>query len=163
MTLERSQVAWLTCPSDNLPLLLVFSSRNNGLIWLTGSSFATFNTFHRWVARVSVVQAAVHSVLYLIVFDNEDITLATGRYSTPCRSRKLTLFSAYQNVHLRYGTVATIAGCMIVFQAVHFFRRLHYELFLVIHIVLAVLWLSMTWLHIRQKSVQQLIASMMIH
>lgn len=33
-------------------------------MWLTGWDFGTYNSFHRWVARVSTVQAIVHSVGY---------------------------------------------------------------------------------------------------
>lgn len=44
----------------------VFAARNNPFIWLTGWSFATFNRFHRWVARVSFAHAFIHSVGYSV-------------------------------------------------------------------------------------------------
>lgn len=56
----------------NFPLIWVFGIRNNLLLWLTGWDFGTYNNFHRWVARISTVQAIVHSVAYTIqVFDSE--------------------------------------------------------------------------------------------
>jgi len=48
----------------NLPLIWLFGTRNNVLIWLTGWGFGTYNNFHRWVARVATLQAVVHSIGY---------------------------------------------------------------------------------------------------
>ena len=53
---------------SNFPLLWLFSGRNNIFLWATGWSFASFNIFHRHVARVATLQAIVHSVLYIIMF-----------------------------------------------------------------------------------------------
>lgn len=50
----------------NLTLLWAFAMRNNVLIWLTGWSFATFNQFHRWVARLATVEAMVHGICYTV-------------------------------------------------------------------------------------------------
>lgn len=52
----------------NFPLLFLFGGRNNILIWATGWSFATFNVFHRHVARIATLQAVAHSVLYLVIY-----------------------------------------------------------------------------------------------
>jgi predicted ferric reductase len=46
----------------NFPLIWLFGSRNNTLMWLTGWGFGAYNSFHRWVARVATVQAIVHSI-----------------------------------------------------------------------------------------------------
>lgn len=51
---------------SNLPLIWAFSVRNNLLIWATGWSFSTFNTFHRWVARIATIEAIVHSFGYTV-------------------------------------------------------------------------------------------------
>jgi hypothetical protein len=48
----------------NFPLIWLFGTRNNVLMWLTGWGFGTYNNFHRWVARVATVQAVVHSIGY---------------------------------------------------------------------------------------------------
>jgi hypothetical protein len=48
----------------NFPLIWLFGTRNNVLLWLTGWDFAAYNNFHRWVARVSTIQAVVHSLGY---------------------------------------------------------------------------------------------------
>lgn len=51
----------------NLILIWTFGIRNNTLMWLTGWDFATYNNFHRWVARVATVEAVVHSVAYTVL------------------------------------------------------------------------------------------------
>lgn len=51
-----------------LPMVWVFAARNDPFMWLTGWSFATYNRFHRWIARISVVHAIIHSIAYT-VFD----------------------------------------------------------------------------------------------
>jgi hypothetical protein len=50
----------------NFPLLWVFASRNDVFMWLTGWSFATFNVFHKWLARIVTIQAILHSVGYTV-------------------------------------------------------------------------------------------------
>lgn len=48
----------------NFPLIWLFGTRNNVLMWMTGWGFGVYNNFHRWVARISTVQAIVHSIGY---------------------------------------------------------------------------------------------------
>ena len=55
----------------NVLVFFLFGTRNNFLIWLTGWSFATFNHFHRWVARIATLEAVLHSIGYT-VFDFQD-------------------------------------------------------------------------------------------
>lgn len=52
----------------NFPLLWLFGGRNNILMWATGWSFATFNIYHRHVARVATLQGVAHSVLYVVIY-----------------------------------------------------------------------------------------------
>lgn len=50
----------------NVPIVWLFGIRNNILIWLTGWSFSTFNSFHRWAARVATIEAIIHSIAYTV-------------------------------------------------------------------------------------------------
>jgi ferric-chelate reductase len=52
----------------NFPLIWLFGGRNNIFLWATGWSFASFNIFHRHVARVATLQAIVHSLLYIVMY-----------------------------------------------------------------------------------------------
>jgi hypothetical protein len=57
----------------NLILIWTFGIRNNTLMWLTGWDFATYNNFHRWVARVATVEAVVHSIAYTVLICDREL------------------------------------------------------------------------------------------
>lgn len=50
---------------NTLPLVLT-AGRNNPLISLSGISFDTFNTVHRWLGRIVCVEAVVHMAGILV-------------------------------------------------------------------------------------------------
>lgn len=52
----------------NMSIAILFSSRNNLLITLTGWSQTAFLTLHRWAARVATLQAIVHSIAYTLAY-----------------------------------------------------------------------------------------------
>lgn len=58
----------------NFPILWLFGTRNNVLMWTTGWDFGTFNNFHRWIARISTIQAVVHSVGYTVMVYDRRLT-----------------------------------------------------------------------------------------
>ncbi|PTB72244.1 hypothetical protein M440DRAFT_1472909 [Trichoderma longibrachiatum ATCC 18648] len=103
----------------NLPLIWMFSGRNNIFIWLTGWQFGTFNLFHRHIARIATLQAIMHSVGY------------TAFYYTAGFGMSL----------------ATISMSFIVFFSFSWFRRMIYESFLLIHIVLSVVVIVALFYH----------------
>ncbi|RCK55869.1 Ferric/cupric reductase transmembrane component 1 [Candida viswanathii] len=114
-----------------IPLLILFGGRNNFMQWLTGWDFATFLMYHRWISRISVLLVIVHSIAFTVS------DKASGRYNTRMKSNFMI-----------WGTVGTIAGSFILFQAMLFFRRRFYEVFFVIHITLATLFVVGGWYHL---------------
>jgi uncharacterized membrane protein len=50
------------------PLTLLFSSRNNVLLWVTNWSHSTFMLLHRWVARLFALLALLHTLLALPLY-----------------------------------------------------------------------------------------------
>jgi hypothetical protein len=44
----------------NLILTVLFALRNNPFIWLLNISYDTFNLFHRWIARLVILQSTAH-------------------------------------------------------------------------------------------------------
>ena len=114
-----------------LPLTVLFSSRNNILLWLTNWSFSTFLVLHRWVARICALQAIVHSITLLGAYINN------GTYDA--------------EVHKPYwiwGIVATLCLVILLFQSMIWFRRASYEVFLILHIFLTVFTIAGCWYHI---------------
>lgn len=50
------------------PLTLLFSSRNNVLLWATSWSHSTFLLLHRWVARLFALLALLHTLMALPLY-----------------------------------------------------------------------------------------------
>ena len=116
----------------NLPVIFVYSSRNNPLIRLTGWPYMTFIQLHRWVAYICVAQATLHSIIYFIVH-------------IPVLSHKFTQY--YWNV----GIVGTTAFCLILPMSILFVRRKWYELFIDVHVTLALGTVIASYYHIYYK------------
>lgn len=119
-----------------LPLLFLFAGRNNIMMWVTGWSFDTFNVYHRWIARVMVALAITHGVAYTII---------TGNF----------LSTSYPELYFFMGVIAVISGSFMCIQGLHFFRSRWYEVFLVIHIFLAVLFTIGVWYHANDVGFQE--------
>ncbi|KAK6840962.1 hypothetical protein PG987_001822 [Apiospora arundinis] len=114
-----------------LPLTVLFSSRNNVLLWLTDWPFSTFLVLHRWVARLCAAHAVVHSITLLAAY------VELGTY--------------YADVHKPYwiwGIVATLCLVLLLFQSAAWLRRSCYEVFLVLHVLLAVFAIAGCWYHV---------------
>ncbi|KAL7931355.1 ferric reductase like transmembrane component domain-containing protein [Trichoderma chlorosporum] len=107
----------------NFPFIWLFGMRNNVALWLTGWDFGTYNNFHRWCARISTIEAVVHSVLYtVLIFMN-------GGWSYYAWWFTMWFWNA--------GQIATILMCVLLPLSVYWIRRRFYEAFLIIHIVLS--------------------------
>jgi predicted ferric reductase len=117
-----------------LPLVVLFSSRNNVLLWLTNWSYGTYLLLHRWVARLFAVQAIVHSITLLLTYQG------SGSYAA---ESVLPYWS--------WGIVATVLTCAMLILSLLYFRRIAYEAFLVLHIVLAVFVIAGCWYHVVLK------------
>lgn len=112
------------------PLMILFGGRNNFLLWLTGWPLDTFNVFHKWIGRIIVVELFVHTVTFSVNYD------ILGRYPTTLAANFMT-----------WGVVGFICGCFILLQGNHYFRSLSYEIFLVLHILLAIFFMVGSWYH----------------
>ena len=117
----------------NLGIFWLFGIRNNILIWLTGWPFATFSRFHRMVAFTSTIQAIIHGVAYSV-----------SAYIDGGNDEYLEDFTQqYWDV----GVVAVVTMSFAVCLSVAWLRVRWYDLFLVVHIVLAIITLVMLFYH----------------
>ncbi|KAJ5592086.1 hypothetical protein N7537_008990 [Penicillium hordei] len=114
----------------NLPLLWLFGGRNNIFLWATGWSFASFNIFHRHVARVATVQAIVHSILYVVMF------IQTGK-----------AWRGMSKTYVLWGILGTFVMILLLITSLDRIRIATYELFLIAHVVLSVLTLVACFYH----------------
>lgn len=117
------------------PFLFAFAGRNTIFIWLTGWSYQSFSTFHKWVARMAVYHAFVHAVVYTIAM------WKTGGAAN--------LALSYEDPYLRWGAVAIVAGFLLISVSIYSLRKKWYEIFVVSHIVMAIVWLVGSYYHVK--------------
>lgn len=113
------------------PLILLLAARNNILLRLTDWSHNTFILLHRWTARVWVLQAVAHSIIELVLYKHQ------GTYE-----------SQATKPYWIWGAAATMGGVALLVTAVTWMRRSHYETFLALHIVLALVTFIGSYYHV---------------
>jgi predicted ferric reductase len=113
------------------PLVFLFSGRNNLLQWITNWPHSTFMLLHRWIARLFVLQALLHTVLAVGVYSEMGIYDVEAKLS-----------------YWAWGVVATLFACIMLVVSTLFFRRLSYEIFLLSHIIMAILVIIGSWYHV---------------
>ena len=114
-----------------LPILFLLSSRNNILLWLTNWSHSTYMLLHRWIARLFLLQTLLHSIISLVLYQND------GYYS-----------STVDTPLWYWGCVGTVAAVIVVLTSLLVIRQRAYELFLLTHIIMAVVCLVGCWYHV---------------
>ncbi|KAL1890514.1 hypothetical protein Sste5346_008182 [Sporothrix stenoceras] len=124
-----------TMSYGNLPLLWIFSGRNNIFLWMTGWSFGTFNIFHRHIARLATLQAIMHSIGY------------TAYYFCAGYGEYYFLYFAERELWWTLGVSATVVMSFLIIFSFSYFRAKLYENFLIVHIVLSVLLLVFLYYH----------------
>ncbi|KAK6336295.1 hypothetical protein TWF696_001857 [Orbilia brochopaga] len=114
----------------NLILAVLYSSRNNLLLYVTNWSRSTFVLVHRWLGFLTIIQACLHSVLYL------QFQVKLGTHSEE---------AAYP--YWYWGIIGTLTLALILpFSLLHIRQRV-YEFFLASHIVLSLLAIIASFLH----------------
>lgn len=109
------------------PLVILFSSRNNILLWMTNWSHSTFLLLHRWLARIFAVQVLFHTLLALPLY-------------YPMEAKK---------EYWIWGAVATVAVMILVVGSGLYVRLFAYEFFLISHILLSIFVIVGCWYHIK--------------
>ena len=115
----------------NIPLIWILATRNSILAWLTGWSFATLSSFHRWVAFVATMEAIVHSVAYTVYY------VKSGSYH-----------SSFSEQYWYCGVIATIIMSLLLGTSISFLRRRWYETFLILHIAFSLIFIVGMYYHV---------------
>ena len=122
-----------TMAYGNLPILWIFSGRNNIFLWLTGWSFGTFNIFHRHIARITTLHAIMHGIGYSCYYFASGQSDAYHKY--------------FEKLWWNAGVISVVMLSFIVLFSFSIVRKRLYESFLIIHIVLACLLLVFLYHH----------------
>ncbi len=114
----------------HLPPIFLFAGRNNLFLQITGWPYETFIVYHKWLARGMVALALIHAICWTIY------EIVTQRYS-----------EAWSRQYWQFGVLAIFAGCVLLFQAIHYFRSNNYEGFLLLHIFFCILFTIGAYMH----------------
>ncbi|GKZ35479.1 hypothetical protein AbraIFM66950_006141 [Aspergillus brasiliensis] len=121
-----------------LPFLWLFSGRNNIFLWATNFDILSFSMFHRHIAWACTLLAIVHSIGYSIILaDYED-----------------AYHEAWSHKPWYMGVIAVVAMSVLLIHSVTWLRRKWYEVFLVSHIVLAIVLIYALFRHTRPDGPQ---------
>lgn len=127
----------------NLIPTVLFALRNNPLITILQVSYDDFNLFHRWAARITIVEAIVHTAAWM-----HNTVQGAGWDQVGVALRTESSYS--------WGMVGSIAFTFIAIQAWSPFRHAFYETFLNIHRLSAMIALIGLYKHLELHSLPQL-------
>ncbi|KAM0433174.1 hypothetical protein ACHAQK_009353 [Fusarium lateritium] len=116
-----------------LPVIILFPSRNNALLWLSNWSRSTFILLHRWMGRLFAFLAVLHAVLAV-----------AGNMGAQNNKLGSTDWR-------RWGDATTVLAVVTCLGSGLYFRKANYELFLLMHIIVAVLIVVGCWYHLIQR------------
>ncbi|KAI9730173.1 MAG: hypothetical protein M1818_008267 [Claussenomyces sp. TS43310] len=109
----------------NMIALIILAGRNNPLITMLKVSFDTYNLLHRWMGRMVVLEAVLHTLAWALVkvpasgWSGFDTAMTTDPF-------------------IIWGTVGTVFMLLIVLTSLSPVRHAFYETFLNVHIVLVI-------------------------
>ena len=119
----------------NMIPTVMFALRNNPLIPILGVSYDTFNLLHRWIARICIIQALLHTLCWAIN------TMAAG-------GQEQIQLSLSTSTSFTWGLVATCAFGTIFVAAAGAVRHAFYETFLNVHRLLVLFALVGVYVHL---------------
>lgn len=132
----------------NLILTMLFALRNNPLIWLLRVGYDTFNFFHRWTARLVLVQSLAH--VFAFGINAYHVTYA-GQSGWQSIRWVLQHSLSYQ-----WGLAAIITFIMMTALSISPVRHAFYDTFLSLHRLGAVVGMAGVYFHIGKHALPQL-------
>ncbi|KAK6462664.1 ferric reductase [Scheffersomyces coipomensis] len=121
-----------------LPNLILFSGRNNVMQWISGWNYSRFILIHKWNARMATLMGILHAIG--MTYNGKGLGKYEMRNKQP---------------YVRWGYVSLIAMCLLSFHSMLVFRKSRYELFILIHIILAIFFIAGGWIHTSNDGFQQ--------
>ncbi|CDR99654.1 hypothetical protein, partial [Sporisorium scitamineum] len=115
-----------------LPMLILLASKRTPVALLSQLSMQTMMLFHRWIARMCYLHIVVHTLGNLLIFH-----FGFG------------VVEGLKIPAVQWGMVAITMLSGLVFLSLRTLRNRHYEVFVFLHISMAVLMIVFTYLHIK--------------
>lgn len=118
------------------PLTVLLSTRESILSVLTGIPYQSFNFLHRWLGRIMLVQAVIHTFAW---------TLIEGNFYKPQPS---TYKEFIGQTYIVWGIVAlTLLVFLCVFSMQSVIKLTGYEFFRKSHYIVAIVYFAVCWAH----------------
>ncbi|KAF2104107.1 putative FRE ferric reductase-like transmembrane component [Rhizodiscina lignyota] len=127
----------------NLIPTILFALRNNPFIWILHVSYDTFNLFHRWCARMVILESIIHTCCW---FSN---AYSAGKWAAIHEA--LTEVDSY-----KWGMVGASLFTVMGIQAWSPLRHAFYETFLNAHRLLALFAFIGVYVHLDTHTLPQL-------
>lgn len=125
---DRSALLGTAC----FPLLILFASKRTPIAILAHLEMSTLMLFHRWIARICWVHVLVHTTAFTVDY-----------------ARFGYLTEAFSEPYFRWGCVGFGMMCGLVFLSLRAIRERWYELFVFLHIAMAVVAIVGVYLHVK--------------
>lgn len=132
----------------NLIITVLFAPRNNPFIWILSISYDTFNLFHRWAARLVILESIAHVAAFL--YNTYQVTY---QGESGWGSIKWVLG---QSVSYRWGLAGFIGFIFLLLQSLGPLRRAFYDTFLTLHRIGIVVAISGAYFHMARHALPQL-------
>jgi predicted ferric reductase len=130
-----------------IPIMIMVSVRNP-LIKVLNISYDSFNLMHRWFGRIAIIEASLHTTCHI------SSVVQRGGWSSFTKTTSEPIIWT--------GLVAMSAFLAILMHSPSILRRAFYEIFLHIHITLAILALLFLWMHLEPFPQRHLLLAAMI-
>lgn len=114
-----------------IPCLILFGGRNNFMEWISGWTQARFLIMHRWIGFAATIEMILHTVG--MIYNGK----GTGSFTR--RNAK---------TYVRFGYVAVGAAIVMCIHSLAVLRKRQYELFLMFHNILAIVFIIGAWRHL---------------
>jgi predicted ferric reductase len=115
----------------NVVALMLFSGRNNPLLYVTDWSYATYLLMHRWLGYWAVAHTIIHSCMLWGYY------IRAGTYA-----------AEVARAYWTWGIVGTVGVCALIPLSMGWMRKRAYEGFVVMHGALTVVFLVGYYYHI---------------
>ncbi|KAF1354279.1 ferric reductase [Lizonia empirigonia] len=132
----------------NLIFTVLFALRNNPFIWILGISYHTFNLFHRWTARLVILESIAHVSAFM--YNTYRVTYqGQGGWNSIDWALK-------HSASYRWGLAAFVAFLFLLLQSIGPLRRAFYDTFLTLHRLGIVVAISGVYFHMAKHALPQL-------
>ncbi|KAJ7768301.1 hypothetical protein B0H16DRAFT_1716319 [Mycena metata] len=125
---DLDRTAWIA--TSQLPLIILFASKNNLLGMMLGTGYESLNFVHRFAARLFVIACNFHGVGYIFQWSQQGIFKAR--------------LQTFGNTH---GFLALVAVNFIFIFSTSFFRSKYYRIFVSTHILGFAVVFPAIWFH----------------